>query len=123
MDDNSQDVPHIPESDDELLGQCDVQTFRSSGKGGQHVNKTESAVRLIHRPTGIVVVCREERSQRLNKVRCLSNLRKRLKRFYHKKPKRIPTKVPTGVKKKRLEEKTKRGQKKSFRKKPPIDNE
>ena len=42
----------IPESDDELLSECKIETFRSSGKGGQHANKTESAVRLTHIKSG-----------------------------------------------------------------------
>jgi ribosome-associated protein len=68
----------IPESDDALLAECDVQTFHGSGPGGQSVNTADSAVRLRHRPSGVTVVCREERSQLQNKRRCLERLRARL---------------------------------------------
>lgn len=85
----------LPESDEDLLDECEVQTFRSSGPGGQHVNKTESAVRLRHEPTGIVVQCQEERSQHLNKHKCLAKLREKVASINHRDPLRIPTK-PTG---------------------------
>ncbi len=56
----------------------EMQVYRSSGAGGQHVNKTSSAVRLIHKPTGIVVSCQEERSQVQNRAKCMQMLASKL---------------------------------------------
>ena len=56
----------------------EMQVYRSSGAGGQHINKTSSAVRLIHKPTGIVVACQEERSQVQNRAKCMQMLASKL---------------------------------------------
>ena len=72
-------LPEVDEVDFELNpADIEMQVFRSSGAGGQHINKTSSAVRLIHKPTGTVVECQQERSQFQNWDRAMQILRSRL---------------------------------------------
>jgi len=109
----------LPETAEGLLGECDVQVFRATGPGGQGVNTTDSAVRLKHLPTGIVVVCRRERSQLRNKEECLSRLRQRIEKAMEPPPPpRRPTRPTKAAKERRLAEKTRRASTKATRRPP-----
>ena len=108
----------IPNNDEELLRQCRVQTFRGSGPGGQSVNTADSAVRLIHEPSGIVVVSRQERSQLMNKRAALMRLRKRLKEANHVPRSRVATQPSKAADQRRLAAKRQRSLKKQQRSRP-----
>jgi hypothetical protein len=72
------EIDYLDLADAELLRQCEVDTYRASGPGGQKRNKTSSAVRLRHRPTALMVVATESRSQHENRARALRRLRERI---------------------------------------------
>ncbi len=67
-----------------LEDEIEVSTLKSGGAGGQHINKTESAVRLVHIATGISVICQDERSQTKNKERAMQNLKEKILQYYAK---------------------------------------
>lgn len=99
----------LPADDEDLLAECDLTVFKSSGPGGQHRNKTMSSVRLHHRPSGLVLIGRRERSQKRNLEDALSRLRKKLEKLLEKPRMRKRSRPPAAARQKRLEEKKRRG--------------
>lgn len=108
---------HIPADDADLLAECEVQTFRATGPGGQSVNTTDSAVRMRHLPSAITVVCRRERSQLQNKRTCLERIRLRLEEHNAAldAPSRVPTRKSRSAKARQVESKRQRARVKRAR--------
>ncbi len=106
---------------EKLLDECEVTTFRASGPGGQHRNRRESAVRLRHIPTGIVVVATERRSQHQNRAVALERLARRLAERRRKRRPRIPTRTPAAAAARRVESKKRAGEIKKLRRAPGDD--
>ena len=102
-------------ADDALLAQCEVQAHRASGPGGQHRNKAETAVRLVHLPSGVTAEGKDERSRTQNLRIALGRLREKLARRAYRPPPRRPTKPSRAAKERRLETKKREARKKSLR--------
>lgn len=98
-----------------LQAECDEAFFTAGGPGGQHRNKTESGVRLTHRPTGITVSATERRSQAQNRGEALERLRARLAALGVEPKVRRPTRPTRGSKERRLGEKRHRAARKAAR--------
>jgi len=105
----------IPDDPKDLERDCDLSFFRASGPGGQHRNKTETAVRVVHRPTGTIAAATEERSQSRNREVALERLREKLRRALAPKKPRKRTKVPSAARRARLDEKVRVAEKKKLR--------
>jgi protein subunit release factor A len=89
-----------------------VEVFRASGPGGQHVNKTESALRLKHPPSGVVVIAQDSPSQYRNRETAFKRLIERLERLNYVPKKRVPTKPSRAARERRIETKKQVGSKK-----------
>ena len=100
---------------DLLEREVEIEFFRASGPGGQHVNKTESALRLTHWPSGVVVVAQDSPSQHRNRDIAFERLAERLKKLNYVRPKRVPTRPTLASRKRRIETKKQVGQKKRTR--------
>ena len=104
--------------DEELLKACEVSTFVGGGPGGQHRNKTASAVRIVHLPTGVTVTATERRSQLRNRGAALERLRAVLTGLARVRRPRRPTVPSRTSKERRLEAKKRTGRRKAERRDP-----
>ena len=100
---------------DTLEREVEVDVFRASGPGGQHVNKTESALRLTHPPSGVVVIAQDSSSQHRNRDTAFERLIERLERLNYVPKKRVPTKPSRAARQRRIEAKKQVGVKKATR--------
>jgi protein subunit release factor A len=104
-----------PTDRESLERDCDVEYFIASGPGGQHRNKVETGVRLIHRPSGIRITATERRSQQANREMAFERMAKRLQEQQRVVPVRKPTRPTAASRLRRLREKRHRGLLKSQR--------
>ena len=107
---------------EQLEEEIEITVYRASGPGGQHRNTTESAVRIKHLPSGVIVVATEHRSQLRNRKLALERLIERLEKLNEVPKKRKRTRVPAGEKRQRLESKRRKGETKKLRR-PPKDED
>ncbi len=115
---------------DALARECNIEFTRAGGPGGQHRNKTETAVRVTHRPSGVVVLAAERRSQARNKALALERLAEKLaaiereQRLAQQRENRPATRPSRSARRRRLEQKRQHAEKKRTRRKvrPSVDD-
>ena len=106
----------------DLEKECDVTPYRSSGPGGQKKNKTESSVRVVHRPSGLTRIATESRSQSANRLLALSRIQEALEARRRKRKPRRPTRPTAASMEKRLAEKSRRSERKESRRRPGFES-
>lgn len=111
----------MPGWSQQLEKEVEVEFFRSGGPGGQHRNKTETGVRLRHRPTGITVTATERRSQARNRELAFERLAERLAARRRRRKRRVPTRPPKAAEERRLEAKRRRSRRKGERRPPSSE--
>lgn len=111
----------IPRDPGDLLRECRVSFYRASGPGGQHRNKTETAVRIVHLPTGVTAVAADARSQWQNRQAAVERLHEKLLRQLRPRKPRHATRVPESQREKRLHEKQRASQRKRLRRAGPEE--
>lgn len=98
-------TPLYPTDRESLERDCDLEFIFASGPGGQHRNKVQTGVRLLHRPTGITVTATERRSQRANRETAFARMQARLEEFQHVETPRKPTRPTAASRVRRLNQK------------------
>lgn len=111
-------TPIYPTDRESLERDCDIEFFIASGPGGQHRNKVETGVRLVHRPTGITVTATERRSQHANREAAFARMQVRLEEFQRVETPRKPTRPTAASRERRVNEKRVSGLRKKLRSTP-----
>ena len=115
--DSQSQIPDL----EQLENEVEVSVYQASGPGGQHRNRTFSAVRMKHLPTGIVVTAADSRSQLRNRKIALERLQARLAEHFHEDPPRVPTKKGKAVRRRERDERQRHADKKKLRQPPETD--